>query len=662
MHQQITLEKKFRPEIEGLRIVAALLVAVYHIWLGRVSGGVDVFFVISGFLITTSIVSRYNRTGEFRFLPYIMNLLKRLLPSVIVVISAVIMLSIFFLPRSIAEKTFDETIASLFYFQNWQLALSNTDYLDREQMKTPLEHFWAMSIQGQFYIIWFLLFTLVFFILKKKARWNGVKLLNMVLGSLFILSLGYSIYLTEVNQPWAYFDVSTRVWEFSLGGLLAVNLSRIKITGLMGDILGWLGLAGLLLTGIIFDVSTMFPGYIALWPMLCAAAILISGNMETRFGVKSFLGSKWMMTAGGLAFGLYLWHWVLLSFYQYHNPETPGLLTGLGIIGLSFMLSWLVTRYVEQPIRSMDIGVKPILLLSIGLITNLLIAGGIYYYHQASVPSTDDDFNFNEYPGAWAIQQNMDIETNPDDYLPTVAEAKEDMADSYDDGVHQTRTQGALKVGEYGVTEDHDHTIALVGSSHSAHWLGALQQFADEENIRIINMTQLGSRFSTKHTSGPQKEWNDNAIKYLQDHKEEIDLVVATADVGLADYPEPPEGMVEQLNRIGDDIGIPVMAIRDNQRFGFNIVEHLEQYGYEETRKKMAEIEPIAETAPWDRVEYKSPNVHPVDYTEYFMVDGEYEPIIGNVLIYYDGGHINNTYATTMGPVLKEDVMRIMEE
>ncbi|WP_250129993.1 acyltransferase [Jeotgalicoccus sp. WY2] len=96
MNNALTIERKFRPEIEGLRVIAALLVAVYHIWIGKVSGGVDVFFVISGFLITTSIVSRYNRYGELKFLPYITNLIKRLLPSIIIVVFTVIILSVFY--------------------------------------------------------------------------------------------------------------------------------------------------------------------------------------------------------------------------------------------------------------------------------------------------------------------------------------------------------------------------------------------------------------------------------------------------------------------------------------------------------------------------------------------------------------------------------------
>ena len=167
--QLIQINRKFRPEIEGLRVVAALLVAVYHIWFNRVSGGVDVFFVVSGFLITTSIISTINRTGEFKFGPYILKLMKRLLPAVFFTVSIVAILSYYLLPESILVKTTKELIASMFYFENWQLAFSNTDYLDAQQMKTPVEHFWAMSIQGQFYLIWFVLFTII---LKLKIREN----------------------------------------------------------------------------------------------------------------------------------------------------------------------------------------------------------------------------------------------------------------------------------------------------------------------------------------------------------------------------------------------------------------------------------------------------------------------------------------------------------
>lgn len=660
MNNSLTIERRFRPEIEGLRIIAALLVAVYHIWIGRVSGGVDVFFVISGFLITTSIVSRYNRYGELKFLPFITNLIKRLLPSIIVIVFTVIVLSIFLLPRTILDKTFYEIIASLLYYQNWQLAFSNTDYLSQEQMSTPLEHFWAMSIQGQFYLIWFVLFSLVFILLKKKTNLNGVKIINFALSLLFLTSFTYSIYLTAVNQPWAYFDTFTRVWEFSIGGLLAINLSRIKINKFIGQFLGLLGFVGLLLTGIVFDVSTMFPGYIALWPTLCAVAILIAGNTSDGNGVIKFLGSKFMVKFGGIAFGIYLWHWVLLSFYNYHSENSPGILTGILIIIFSVLLASLMSRFIETPFKKMEISIRPLKYIGLGVLLNIIFAGTLFILYSKNTPDVDTLVNDTEYSGAAAIHYNLDVPEK--DYIPTPEIAMTDLAESYDDKMNQSKNSGSLKVGEYGVTDNNKYTIALVGSSHSAHWLGALQSFSEEENIKILNIIQVGSRFSSKNTANATMTWNNNVMNYLEENQSNIDLVVATSDIGEADYPLPPEGMAEQLNNIADDIKIPVLAIRGTQRFGFNIPEYLDQYGYQATKDKMNSVVPIDEKMPWDLVEYKSPLIYPVDYTDYFKVNGEYEPIIGNILIYFDGSHITNTYSQTMGPVLREDVLELLKE
>lgn len=220
LNERFQVERRFRSEIEGLRIVAALLVAVYHIWFNRVSGGVDVFFVISGFLITASIISKIKKDNELSARKYFGSLLKRLLPGALTVIGITSLLSIFLLPSSILLKYIKEAFASLFYYQNLQLAYSSTDYLDKEQMKTPLEHFWAMSIQGQFYIVWFLIFIFVVYILKKAEWVKPEKLITFIFVVLFILSLSFSIYQTAVNQPFAYFNPLARIWQFALGGLM----------------------------------------------------------------------------------------------------------------------------------------------------------------------------------------------------------------------------------------------------------------------------------------------------------------------------------------------------------------------------------------------------------------------------------------------------------
>src|SRR5690625_2575759 len=206
--------------------------------------------------------------------------------------------------------------------------------------------------RSQFYIIWFILFTVFLILIKKYKIVNVKSLINIYLVIIFISSLSYSIYLTSANQQCACFTIFKRVWQFALGSLLCINLSSIRVSKMFAVIGGWIGLIALISTGIIFDVSEKFPGYIALWPMIAAILIVLSGTRETKYGVKQFLGSPFMVKIGSISFGIYLWHWVLLSFYRYNVQEIPGLFTGIMIILVSIILSFFMTQLIEDPIRT----------------------------------------------------------------------------------------------------------------------------------------------------------------------------------------------------------------------------------------------------------------------------------------------------------------------
>lgn len=655
----INIERKFRPEIEGLRVVAALLVAVYHIWFNRVSGGVDVFFVISGFLITTSIISTINRTGEYRFWPYISKLMKRILPSAFFVLGVTLLLSLFFLPGSILGKTIREIIASMFYYQNWQLAISNTDYLDASQMKSPVEHFWAQSIQGQFYIVWFLVFTVVLWLIKKYKITDTRKLINTVLGILFISSLTYSIYLTEVNQSLAYFITFTRVWEFALGGLLCVNLSYIKINNVIATVLGWVGLIGLITTGIIFNVSEMFPGYIALWPMACAVFIVLAGTRDTKYGVQHILASPIMVKLGGISFGVYLWHWVLLEFYRYNVQETPGFFVGIMIIVASGILSALVTKWIEAPLRHSTnnrFSFKRIALIgSVNILLIGVLAGGSYIDEKQLEQKVNDE----NYPGALAV--NEQIEVPDEEPIPSLSQVFDDLPQSHLDGSNQGLKNSDLKIGEYGKTKDYDATIALVGSSHSEHWLGAILEATKNHNYRVLNITRSGTRFSTGYQDDTLKNtWNSNVLSYLEDA--DVDLVISHVTASNSAKDQVHQQMVDQLKYVKEEYDIEGLAIRDNPRYSFNILESLEINGEEKTIDKMNEDDNQQDTEFWMNFEVEDDILHKIDLTDYFRVNGEFRPIIGNIRIYRDERHMTNSYSQSFGPVFENKIIEILEE
>ncbi|WP_312039485.1 acyltransferase [Macrococcoides bohemicum] len=656
LNERFQVERRFRPEIEGLRIVAALLVAVYHIWFNRISGGVDVFFVISGFLITASIISKIKKDNELSARKYFGGLLKRLLPGLLTVIGVTSLLSIFLIPSSILLKYIKEAFASLFYYQNLQLAYSSTDYLDKEQMKTPLEHFWAMSIQGQFYIGWFLIFVFVIYILKKIEWMKPTNLITFIFVVLFIVSLTFSIYQTAVNQPFAYFNPLARIWQFALGGLMFLHMNKIKIPDRISDVLGWMGLIGLVLTGMLFDVGSVFPGIASLWPMLCAIMILLSGNTPSKYGVERILSSRPFVFLGGISFGIYLWHWVILSFYKYKINEKVGVAEGIIIILLSIILSMIMTAYIEKPLRNNMVFPKKkfTILYSLNIILILILLSSylLQSYEQSKIEDlAEKDLNTisKEYPGALAKKNFENTKS-----LQTVTTVRNDRSDAYKDG--GMVTEGSeLIIKKYGEINNPKKNILLAGGSHSSQWLGALQQFAKNEDILITHICRSGTRFTTDKQPEEQTEWMGKLNDYIEKNSDDIDMIFAPANVTDNVDSSMPDGFKEQFKKMGD-LNIKVFAVKDNPRLGRN--NHpIEQY--ERNNNWTMDVTKINSGDEWK--DETLTNVAYYNYNQYITPNNIFHPIIGNIFVYYDGSHMTDSYARTLGPIIKDDVLKELD-
>src|SRR5690625_5062052 len=216
---------RHRPEIEGLRAVAVVLVLVYHVWFGRVSGGVDVFLLLTGFLITGSLLRALERDGRISFSAYWSRLARRLVPAAVVVLAGILAATYLFLPPSRWSGVLEEVRAAALYHENWVLAQKAVDYLAREEALSPVQHFWSLSIQGQFYLLWPLLLALGALVaarLGTSVRRAALTAVTVV----FAVSLAYSVWITGSDQPWAYFDTGARLWEPALGAVLALVVHR----------------------------------------------------------------------------------------------------------------------------------------------------------------------------------------------------------------------------------------------------------------------------------------------------------------------------------------------------------------------------------------------------------------------------------------------------
>ena len=301
--------RRFLPEVQGLRALAVLMVVSYHVWFDRISGGVDVFLLISAFFLTGQFVRKLESGEPFGLIKYWIKLSQRLMPMLTLTLLATLGATYLLLPQSRWNSILEQTWASLFYFQNWFLAAQAVDYYAPDHSTaSPLQHFWSLAIQGQFFLLW----PIIFVVAALAAQVFHVRarpLLIWIFSGIFLTSLGFSIMTTYSNQAFAYFDTRTRLWEFALGSLLALALPYLQLSTGTRLFFGWFGVAAMLSCGFMLQIGQQFPGYLALWPTLAASCVIAAGATGSRFGADRLLSTKPLVKLGNNSYALYLFHW-----------------------------------------------------------------------------------------------------------------------------------------------------------------------------------------------------------------------------------------------------------------------------------------------------------------------------------------------------------------
>jgi peptidoglycan/LPS O-acetylase OafA/YrhL len=652
--------KKYRPEIEGIRAVAAFLVAIYHIWLGTVSGGVDVFFIVSGYLITTSLLARLEREGRVYFFDYWLGLAKRLFPIAFTVLFFTSLGSLLVMPQVQWKQIISETFTSAFYFQNWQLANNAVDYLAKNNEASPFQHFWALSIQGQFYVTWPIIILAAFLIANKVLKTPIRKTLLILLLLIFTLSLGYSIYITNTNQPWAYFDTFARVWEFSLGGILALLLPYIVFKKTLSSFIGWIGLGIICFTGLLLPVSNVFPGYAALLPTTGVILVIMAAENSSRLGVEKLLGSKLFTYFGSISYGFYLWHWPLLIFYYaYRGTEEVTLHGGIAILLISIILSIISVNVLEAPVRRLNIKQSKLKLIGI-LIAFVLPVFIVNSYwgmtvNQAveTVVILEEEYveeNIEDYPGARAISHNI-VPASGVEIIPSPLHVKDHLPAFYlNSECYSEFNDPKVRMCSFGELDYPNYTIALVGGSHSGHWFPALEELSSDLKIRIDVYNKDACRFSDNNFNGQLHdscmEWNEKLIEILS--AEPPDYVFTTANVSKGDT--IPSGFLSQWKKLE---GITeIFAVRDNPRMLVDPPLCIEEQELSKCSAPRKEV--LSGIPPWENTLEIPYNVTFADLSKYFCDDDTCYPVIGNILVYRDFHHISTVYSKTLAPALSE--------
>ena len=630
------------------------MVVTYHIWFGRVSGGVDVFLLISAFLLTLSFLGKVEAGRPLDLVRYWLHRFRGLLPAVVVVMLGILVATALFVPQSRWSEILSQSWSSLFYFQNWALAADSVDYYATDHsVASPLQHFWSLSVQGQVFILWPLLFAFSAFVARvARLRFRGVVLL--VFGAVFAVSLAFSVHETYTNQAHAYFDTRTRLWEFAFGTLLALALPYLRPGRMVAVAAGWLGVAAMLSGGFILDVQGQFPGFVALWPLVAAALVIVAGQTGSRFGADRFLSWGPLVRMGDISYALYLWHWPVLVIYLiYRDRESVGVVGGTAIIALSLVLAYLTNRFVEKPLRGAvwPQKRKRRALVVVGVCV-VLVAAPVFGWQQGLRVQADRlaahaDLNN---PGAAVLLPGYEDRSDPDaPLLPALTDIVGDgPVFSEGCGGDPTEYVSICRHKGQGAGEAPAATVGVVGSSHALMWATPLLELANERNWEVISYT----RGYCPLTADPAADsrclgFNDFAVDAILAENPSFVLTTSSqTHFHGAETLDPT--WIQQVERFTSQ-EIPVVGIRDTPRMNGNVPACLEKNPEDPLACGVAAADTLAPEAPVQSVASRG-GVHLLDFTDLICPQGYCTPVIGNVIVYRDSDHLTSTFLRTTLP------------
>lgn len=688
----------FRPEVQGLRAVAVLLVVVYHVFVGRVSGGVDIFLFISAFLLTGTFTRRLGRGGPLQIPRYWVHTFKRLVPPSTAVILLVIAATFALLPATRWRAELTQAITSALYVQNWWLAHESVDYYAQDHAGAGLlQHYWSMSIQGQVYILWPLLFLLALPMVRRLGM--GMRpVLLVIFGAVTIVSFAWSVHITATDQAVAYFDTRARLWEFSAGALLALVLPLLEerwgidrrssesadpqVAAVAAGshrvaraVAGWAGIAAILACGWVVDVRGAFPGYVALWPLLAAALVIVAGRTALPWSADRVLSRGVLPWIGSVSYALYLVHWpALVLALSLTGTSHLGALAGAGVIVVSLALAWVLTRVVDTPVRRSvwleacwwrgATVIAVCLALVVG--TALISLGRLDAREQeahareaapsmgaevigtdGSTPEPSSAGTASASPTAEPVPLLADL---PHNWFSLPGRCRGDLA-----------ATGELAdiCGQSG--DGSGPLLVIVGDSRDEQYAPSLVSTATSHGWTVVTLLRGGCPYA----SGPGVPAECTAhtrqvSQYLARHRPAA-VMMSLTRIG-ADRTEETMPGTDALIRPLLAAGTNVIGYRDMPRLRANPVTCLERADDPETCAEDVSAQ-YTDPAPYPASARTAATAAPgrgrvlrVDVTQRICPHRRCTPVIGGVHVWMDPAHISAVYAGTLAPSVADQL------
>ncbi|MEU5842731.1 acyltransferase family protein [Rhodococcus sp. NPDC047139] len=659
-----------RADLDGLRGLAIALVVVFHVWFGRVSGGVDVFLALSGFFFVGSLLRTAESPAALDPRPVLRRVGRRLLPPLVLVLTTVSAAAVVLLPSTQWFRVAEQTGASLLFLQNWHLARTASDYLAADPMVSPLQHLWSIAVQGQFYLAAIVVVFGFAWLLRRKSVPVRTPL-TVLLAVLTAASLTYAV-CADRAQSWMYYDSAARAWELTLGGLLVCLLPWLRLPRALRIVLGVLALGVLLACGFVLDGNALFPGPWALVPVGAAMALVVAGAgsdaAEHDTPTARLLSSAPMVRLGAIAYSLYLWHWpILIGYLIVRGHPSAGLLGGLGVIGLSLLIAEASTRWFEEPIRRTEPR-RPARTALVGLVTvvavSLIGVANIWHFRvdrSAQTLELTSALPSALYPGAAVFDPAVSAEPQP--VQPPLLVAHRDLPPATLDNCiaqHTNRTPLTCTYGDPLATR----RMVLAGGSHSEHWLAALDALGVEHGFRLDTYLKVGCPLSDPLAplveESPTVECDTWSTAVLAELRADPPDYLFTTSTRTKDQGEGPGDFTPfwyiDLWETLADYGIPVVAIRDNpwlirDEVAYRAADCLAGGGTAESCgvPRAQALDPVD---PAVAASAHLPNVSLLDLSDKFCRPALCRVVEGNVLIYRDDNHLTTTYVRTLTPEL----------
>jgi peptidoglycan/LPS O-acetylase OafA/YrhL len=665
-------------------------VLVYHLDSHLVPGGyigVDVFFVISGYLISRMLLRAVQRTGRVRFVDFYGRRARRLMPTAAVVLALTWLASRVILPASQLPATASQVRASALYYENWVLAHDAVSYLSASQPATPVQHFWSLSVEEQFYLIWPIFFfaaglAAAAVVARAVQRYgadtditHAYASRRMMLGfavTIMLISFGWSVHQTASDPAAAYFVTTTRMWELAAGGALAMIGRPVARRLARVGILAWIGLVMVVISAFTFSDSSRFPGSVALLPVIGALLVVSSGSAFAKVGPSRLTSLPALVFVGDISYALYLWHWPVIVLWKSWTGYSINVLSGPLLAALAILLAWLTTRYVEEPVRLAG-WFAAHRWRSVATVSAVVVPVGLASVFIADEPPRFGGHLTAAYPGAAVLAGDASAPAAAPP-LPPPATASKDLQITANGRCALTESAAAPKACVFGDTTHPVETVALVGDSFAGQWSTALAAVAQHEHWRLVSVLKNGCPWTTTLIQQPTqtvpfaacRQWGAATLTDLLT-RIRPDVVItsdwpgdgnaAGATPGLPSDTAIARGMTTYWKTLIQR-GIKVVAIREGPTMSQLIPYCLSGHDATIAGCSTPRSRAVPSTNPMPlAVRLMGSAVPLVDMNPLVCGLTTCEPVVGNVVVYRDSHHLTNTYSKTLEPYLERRLL-----